>query len=355
MNAQLEAVERAAGATFARFAERELPACFRGVDSEWAAVRHGCGLLDARFRGLLRLTGADRTAFAQGMLSNDVARLRDGAGTYAALLTQPGKIVSDLRVYALADMLWLDVPAHRREAVRDGLEHHIVADDVELAVDEAWSPLVALEGPDAVRTLHALSGEAVDDLEPFAHREIRIQEHQARVAAVSHTGESGYLLFGAVEIGAALWERCREAGATAVGMCALDVLRLEAGIPWYGCDMDESFLISEVGLETAISYKKGCYLGQEVVERVASRGQVQRKLIGLLCEGRTAPPRDAKLIREGEEVGWITSAVWSPARKSVIALGYARRGCWDPGSEVAVGEMQVAARIVPLPFYVRPA
>src|SRR6266478_6974031 len=133
MNAQLEAVERASGAAFAPFAQRELPAHFTDVQSEWAAVRQRCGLLDAGFRGLLRVIGSDRVTFLQGMLSNDVARLRAGEGTFAALLTQQGKIVADLRVYVLAEEVWLDVPAAQTAAVRESLERYIIADDVEFA------------------------------------------------------------------------------------------------------------------------------------------------------------------------------------------------------------------------------
>src|SRR5262249_48175988 len=133
MTAQLDAVERAAGATFARFTNCELPARFTTPAQEWGAVRQGCGLLDARFRGLLRMTGGDRTTFLQGMVSNDVARLGEGEGTYAVLLTQQGKVVSDLRVYVLADELWLDTPSTRVSPVRESLERYIIADDVEFA------------------------------------------------------------------------------------------------------------------------------------------------------------------------------------------------------------------------------
>jgi folate-binding protein YgfZ len=352
MNTQLEAAERADGAAFASFAERQLPARFADVRNEWAAVRQRCGLLDAGFRGLLRLTGADRGTFLQGMLSNDVACLKDGAGTYAALLTQQGKVVSDLRVYVLADEVWLDVPAARLGAVRESLERYIIADDVEFAAEDEWAPLVAIEGPQADRVLVAVSGEAATDLQPFAHREMTFDGTRVRTVATTHSGERGYLLFGNPTASARLWGYCRTAGAEPVGMEALDVLRVEAGIPWHGRDFDETTLISEVGLETAISYKKGCYLGQEVVERVAARGQVHRKLVGLVCDGQHVPAPETKLLRDGTDVGWVTSAVWSPAREAVIALGYARREGWDVGSEVhvALAEDSVTARVVALPF-----
>jgi folate-binding protein YgfZ len=326
------------------------------AETEWSAVRQRCGLLDARFRGLLRMTGSDRVAFLQGMVSNDVARLAAGEGTYAALLTLQGKVVSDLRIYALADELWLDVPAGRTAAVREALERYIVADDVELTGDPDWSPLIALEGPQATRILHALGGESLGGARPYTHLTLPVDGATVRVAAVSHAGEPGLLCFGTTPLHSILWERCRAAGAEPVSMDTLDVLRLEAGVPWYGRDMDETTLIGEVGLEAAISYQKGCYLGQEVVERVSARGQVHRKLGGLLCAGKTVPPAHTALQHDGEDAGWITSAAWSPARSAVIALAYLRRDSWTPGTELQVGLPQgaVAAHVVPLPFYSTP-
>lgn len=353
MNAQLAALERACGAVFAPSTDHVLPARFTTVDDEWAAVRRRCGLLDAGFRALLRLTGTDRVTFLQGMVSNDVAQLQNGDGTYAALLTQQGKVISDLRVFVLPDELWLDVPAARAVAVRENLERYIIADDVEFVADDSLAPLVVIEGPQADRVMLAVTGESVTDLPPFAHREMTFDGVRVRAVAVAHTGERGYLLFGDPAGAPNLWKHCRAAGAEPVGMDALDVLRIEAGIPWYGRDFDDTALISEVGLEAAISYKKGCYLGQEVVERVAARGQVHRKLVGLICEGERVPAPDSKLRRDSKDAGWITSAVWSPARNAAIALGYVRRESWDIGTdiEVALAETSFRARVAALPFY----
>jgi glycine cleavage system T protein len=356
MHSPLEALERDIGAEFVRHGDLDLPARFPDAQREWSAVRQRCGLLDARFRGLLRLTGADRTSFVQAMTTNDVVKLQNGQGTCAALLNIQGKVVSDLRVYVLAEELWLDLPAARANVVRETLEHHIIADDVEFVGDER-AALVVVEGPQAARTVMEVFRENVEALPPLAHRELQLDGCPVRVAAVTHTGEAGYLVFGNPAMAANLWQRCRAAGAEPVGMEALGVLRLEAGIPWYGHDMDESMLISEVGLEAAISYSKGCYLGQEVVERVAARGQVQRKLVGLTCDGEVVPPPDSKLVRDGNEVGWITSAARSPARAGVIALGYVRREHWDAGVEmqVTLSQGSTTARVVPLPFYARPS
>jgi len=354
MSLQLESIERSSGATFAAVGDHQLPRCFGDPRDEWAAVRKGCGVLDARFRGLLRLTGGDRVTFLQGMVSNDVARLRDGQGTYASLLTQQGKVVSDMRIYVLPDELWLDVPVCRTVAVRESLERYIVADDAEFTPSE-FEALIAIEGPLAARTLLGVTGQTVEELPEFAHRAVSFNGKPLRVVVTSHTGEIGFLFVGPPDVAGQLWEHCCAAGAQPVGMEALDTLRIEAGIPWYGPDMDESTLVGEVGLEHAISYQKGCYLGQEVVERVAARGHVNRKLVGLTCAGQLVPPPGTKLTREGKEVGGITSATWSPARTSVLALAYARRECSEPGAEMQamLDGGGVAAQVVPLPFYSR--
>lgn len=352
MHSESQGLGRASGGQFANI---DLPVRFTTLDTEWTAVRQRGGLFDARFRALLRLTGSDRTTFLQGMVTNDVAKLAVGQGMYAALLTIQGKVVSDLRVYLLADEVWLDVPATRTAVVRETLEHYIIADDVEFVADERWAPLLAVEGPQAARALIGVLGESVEDLQPFAHRELTFDGDRVRVAAASHAGENGYLLFGDPAMAPKLWEHCHAAGAEPVGMEALNVLRVEAGMPWYGADFDDSILVGEAGLEAAISYRKGCYLGQEVVERVAARGQLHRKLVGLACEGQVVPPPHSKLFHADKEVGWVTSAVWSPARHSIIALGYVRSDCWDLNTEVRVALPQgtTAGQVVALPFYTR--
>lgn len=354
MSAQLDTLQRAAGAVCAAVGGQQLPARFSGLEREWVAVRQRCGVLDARFRGLLRLGGSDRLTFLQGMLTNDVVALKDGQGAYAALLTVQGHIVSDLRVYVLADEIWLDLPVQRVGAVRESLDRYIIADDVEFVADgDAMVPLVAIEGPHAAAALAAACGGTVTALPALAHRAVDLDGRQLRIAAASHCGERGYLICGAPEADAELWQRLCAAGAEPVGMDALDVLRLEAGIPWYDRDMDESMLISEVGLEAAISFRKGCYLGQEVVERVVARGQVHRKLVGLVCDALEPPDAKTKLQRGGKDVGWITSARWSPAVQAVVALGYVRRECWEVGTDllVALPGASRRARVTRLPFY----
>jgi len=322
------------------------------MDSEILAVRQSCGLLRADFRSVLRVVGADRSIFLQGMLSNDVAKLAPGQGCLSALLTQQAKLVSDLRVLILAEEIWLDVPALRATVVREALERFIVADDVEFAEADMCQPLVSLEGPQAARVVLAVFGEALDRLDPYGHRPASFDGITVRIAAVTHTGEAGLLVLGPPSHTASVIDKCLAAGAEAVGSEAIDVLRIEAGIPCFGRDMNDTSLVSEVGLEGAFSFTKGCYLGQEVVERVAARGQVQKKLVGLICEGDRPPTTGSTLLAADKEVGLITSAAWSPSLKVVIALGYVRREHWDVGNmlQIAAGGR---ARVAALPFVAR--
>ena len=352
MTTPLRSLEEKAGAIFGRFFDVELPARFAGLEPEWTAARNGCAVIDAGFRALLRVTGSDRAQFLQGMLTQEMVKRAPGGGVHAAYLTIQGRVVSDMRAYILDDQIWLDLPVQRRTIVKETLERYIVADDVELLDDDAVVPLRCIEGHRSDEVAQAVFCAAVA-LAPLEHAERVYEGGKVRIAATTHSGEKGFLVFGAASAAEKLWESCVAAGAVPVGMETLEALRIEAGIPWCGRDMDESTLAPEVGLEDAISFTKGCYLGQEVVERVAARGQVQRKLVGLIGRGQMLPA-GAKLLHEGEEVGTITSAARSMARNTIIALAYVRRSAWDVGTVVEVdggGGAQVAA----LPFYPAPA
>ena len=347
-----DSIEAAAGAEFIEAGGVRVPRRFGPLEREWHTVRRGVGLLDARHRAILSLIGGDRVSFLQGMVTNNVARLVEGQGCYAALLTIQGRIVSDLYVYALSDKLLLDVPAQRTEAVHDALDRLIIADDVEFEQD-GIVPLVSVEGPGAADLLARVANARVHDLDLCDHGEITIDGVAVGCVAVGQCGEIGYRLLGAPDSAAALWQSLRAAGAAPVGFDTLNVLRLEAGIPWFGIDMDEATLVMEVGLDAAISFNKGCYLGQEVVERVAARGHVNRKLCGLISDGALVPPAGAPITHEDKEVGHITSAAHSLALGKIIALGYVHRSAFEVGTalQAMVGETPVALTVAALPFH----
>lgn len=343
MTQQLLDLEQTAGARLGEIFGVDLPLDFGDSDREIEALRSGCGLLDAGFRSLLRAVGEDRVSFLQGMLSNDVAKLAAGSWMDATHLTVQGRIVADLRVYALTDEFWLDIPVQRKQALRDALEKFIVADDIELLNDDV-APLIGLEGPTSPAILASLVGDHTP-LPAGTHREARFADASVRIVAVSHGHGSGFLICGPEAVAAALWQRARELGAVPVGMRAIDVYRIDAGVPWYGCDMDDAFLAPEAGLASSISFSKGCYLGQEVVERATARGQLQKKLVGLSGVGREAPERGTRLVHAGDDVGWITSAARTAGDGRVVALAYVRRSAWGVGTELQVPGVDATLRI----------
>lgn len=311
-----------------------IPSHYSDVCHEWTALSSGAGVIDGGCRDLLRLRGGDRTTFLQGMITNDVVKTTAGTGVYAAMLTIQGRIVADMNVLVLAEEIWLDLPAGAGERVRGALDKFIIADDVEFADDEAVALLLAVQGPTAARILVGVLGESFDDLGSLAHRAATFEGQAMHVARVSLCGAAGFYVFGPPAAGQHLWERCVAAGADAVGAEALNVARIEAGIPWCDVDFDESTLIGEAEIEAAISFRKGCYLGQEVVERVAARGQVQRKRVALRLAAPQVPDGEIKLFAAEKDVGRVTSVVQSLATNAVIGMGYVRREVWEPGTSL---------------------
>jgi folate-binding protein YgfZ len=348
MTDDLERALRARGAVLEPFRGVTLPAHFGDVGREWRAASGGAGVFAAGFRSLLSATGEDRVSFFQGMLSNDVKALQTGQGVYAAFLTQQGKVVSDLRVYAESDRFLLDVVAWRREVLREALERFIVADDVELAEADD-QPLLGVEGPLAA----AVVGEALGTPElpraRLAHVRAVFEGAPLLVVSVSELDRTGLLLCGPPHSAAPLLDALVEAGALPIGMQALDVLRVESGIPWAGVDMDDSTLIMETGREAAISFTKGCYLGQEVVERIAARGHVNRKLVGVSFEAAAAPQAGARLLADGKEVGYVTSPARSQALERPIALAMLHRSHAAPGAQIEL-EGGGGGTVAALPF-----
>ena len=351
MTTALAEAARARGATLGEFHGVLLAASYGDVEREWRAAREGAVVFDASFRSSAMATGSDRVAFLHGMLSNDVKSLREGQGLYAAMLTQSGKVVADARVYAEADRIALDAFVWSLDDLLAALEHHLVADDVELTRPADDVPLLGVEGPFARAVLAEALGLELPG-QPFAHAPVAFQARSLRVACVSEIGGEGFLVRGDPAAALPLFDACREAGAVPIGTTALDVLRVEQGVPWPKVDMDENVLIMEAGLDRAISFTKGCYLGQEVVERVAARGHVNRKLVGLVIEGETAPAHGAAVRSGDSEAGMVTSAVRSFAVGRPIALAIVHRKFLEPPARFAVevGGRPVAAVAAELPF-----
>jgi aminomethyltransferase len=353
----LYAVFQELGAVFTEVAGWDVPLHFGAPTAEYRAVRQGVGLSDLSPRGLVRVTGSERQRFLHAMVSNDTASLRPGEGRYATFLTHKGKLVADFVVYAESEAYLLDMEPHAVRPFIEAIERFVISEDVTFHDESAAWGLLSLQGPQAAHLLaHALD-QQVPELAPYAHTLCSLAGYEVRLIRRSHTGELGYQLLAPLEVLPALWRalwRHREVSdGCAVGLETLEVLRIEAGIPLYGRDMTDDTMPVEANLDHAISYTKGCYIGQEVIARLEARGHVNRQLVGLLLTDAALPTPGATIVAADRNVGWITSVTYSPARQQNIALGYVRRECWAPGTvlKIASQESTIGATVVELPFY----
>jgi folate-binding protein YgfZ len=347
----LDEVHRAQGALMEEACGFFLPAHYGDVVAEHHAARDGVGVIDRSLVGKVIVTGRDRQAFLHGMLSNEIKGLAPGQGTGAAFLDAHGKVMGMLHVYVLEDRLLLELPPGVTEQTLRLLDKFLISEKAYFeAADESYCVL-SVEGKGAQALLALLSGRKLD-LAPYGHVEVSIAGAPVRVIRRSETGGPGSQCWTMPFHGAALWRALVESGARPVGTEALNVLRIEAGIPWYGHDVDETVILPETRLEHLVSYNKGCYIGQEVVARVKYRGHVNRGLTGLVLDGDRVPASGAKVLDDGKEIGRVTSAVRSIALGQPIALGYVRREHFDPGTAVSVqdGDVSIPARVAPLPF-----
>lgn len=316
-------------------------------------VGSGAGLFALGARGLVEVRGGDRVRWLNGMLTNDVAAAAargTGAGCYALLLTREGRVVADLHVLVRDDSLWLETEAAAVETVIARLAKYVIADDVVLADRSSAFDRLAVEGPGADRVLAGLASEPPPPADGCA--DLRIAGTPVVVAAFAFAGGPGFQLFVPAgrgqDVSAALLAVGAPHGLVASSEEVLERLRIEAGVPRLGRELDESVLPDEARLERAVSTTKGCYTGQEVVARMRSRGRVSHLLVGLHCGGGSLPaPRAPLEDLEGKRVGEVTSAVLSP-RFGAIALAYVRRP-WDaPGTRLRVGGGRV--EVASLPF-----
>ncbi len=327
---------------------------------EHSALRETTGVVDLSCRSRICLTGADRARFLHGQVTNDVKRLRVGEGCYAALVTAKGKMESDLNIYCLQDELLLDFEPGLIEKISQRLEKFIVADDVQVVDVAPHYGLLSVQGPKAEAALRALEIFSEIPNKPF--QSVKISEAmlgEIYLVNQPRVGLAGFDLFVPTNSLGAVADKliaaAKSIGGRAVGWDALEIARVEAGIPRFGLDMDETNIPLEGGIEArAVNYSKGCYIGQEVINRIHTIGHVNKELRGLRLEGdlKSPPVKGDKLFHDGKETGYVTSAVKSPAIDSWIALGYVRREHNQIGTELVLHQAdgEAKSRIVALPF-----
>ena len=350
------------GGTLKKEKNWEIPALFTGFGPECEAVRKGVGLIDLSFRGKIEVTGKDRVSFLHNVFSNDIKSLGLGTGCYAALLNPQGKVLADVSVYAFANSLLLETENALQKKIIQELEKLHVNEDVKLKnVTEDWI-LISLQGPKAEALVGALIHGPVMVSHEFNHTNFMLLGIPATLIHRSITGEKGFHLLIPNEQGEPLVKRIVEVGKPyglrPVGFGAYEILRIEAGIPRYGIDMDEKVMLPETGLEAvAASETKGCYPGQEVVARIKTYGGLNRKLCGLSFESRSGLPRPGERVSNGkEEIGFVTSACHSLTLGRGVALAYLKKGYFESGQKVSicVSPQPIPAEVTSLPFYPPP-
>ena len=348
----------ALGATFTiNCGDWELVSHFANPVEEHHVVRNAVGIADLSHLGRLWLTGDDRAAFLHRINSNDVEGLKVGAGNYAMMLTNRGKIISDMKVCAFWDAIGITTNAETTEILFEELDKYIIADDVNLEDCTDRTGVIALHGPRSIPLLQAGLGIDVTGLEEFHAICHEVEGRLIACIRSDETGEIGYELHVATESMGWLWDilltKGRECDATPVGLTALNSLRIEAGIPRHGAELTDSVIPLEAELEHAVDFEKGCYIGQEIVARMKYRGHPNRLLRGLEVESDMPPAQNDLIFGDGKEIGWITSAVASPTLGKTIALGYVRMAYTEAGStvKIATANESVDATVALLPFY----
>jgi len=353
----LHDVHESLGAKFVEQGGLLVPESYGHPAGEYEAARSRVGISDLSDRGKLRLSGKDHLKFLQGMLTNDVMKLGEGEGMYAAILTVKGRMLSDMRVYREKESVLLDLEPGLNVKVGEILKRFRLSYKANIDDLTESMGLLYVHGPFARRLLAEVTGAEKPPLDEFSHLKASVDGRDVTIVKISRTGGDGYDIYSQADALADIWKVLFEKGGAhgilPVGRFALDTLRIEAGIPLYGADMDEETIPIEAGIWSALSFEKGCYVGQEVVARIKWRGHVNRHLSGLVLSDDRIPRKGSEIFVGEKKIGYVTSAVQSPALGKPVALGYVRREFIEPGTSVLIklpdGSF-AEALVTPLPF-----
>jgi folate-binding protein YgfZ len=344
------------GARFADLNGAEIVAAYGAVEEEYLRLTGSAALLDLSFRSRVCVLGADRKKFVHGQVTNDVLGLNRDQGCYAALVNAKGKIQSDLFVYKLSEEILLDFEPGLLTTVLERLQKYIIAEEVELVDVAPHYGLLSIQGPLSAECVQA-SG-LFDTIPVEALRWISRSTPDGEVYLVNNPrfDSTGFDLFIPVatllKSAEALSRAVQVVGGDWTGFEATEIARIENGIPRFGADMSESNLAPEAVQERAISYKKGCYIGQEVIARIRTYGQVAKslRLLRLPNELPELARPGERLFSEGKEVGHITSSTLSPKYGGKVALGYVRKEVNAPGTTLELnGVYKGAVQIIGIP------
>ncbi len=312
---------------------------------EYYALVATAGLVDLGHRAQIELAGADRASFLHNLSTNEIRKLAVGSGVEAFLTSVQGKTLAHGFVFAGETSLVFETVAGQSAAILKHLDHYLVCEQVELFDRSQECSELLLAGP-AASSLLASVCEGPLPQARLAHRTASVAGQSVSVRRVEWTGPEGFLISGKNDAVTAVRTRLAEAGAAPCGEAAFTAARIEWGLPLFGSDITEANLPQEIARDPlAISFTKGCYLGQETVARIDALGHVNKTLVGVRFHGAAVPPVGTSLSAGGQVVGQVTSSSFSPCLKSALALSYIRRGSNQPGAALtsAVGEAEVVA------------
>jgi folate-binding protein YgfZ len=333
---------RAAGANIGEWFGCALPSDFGDWRAEYWFARESVALLDKNYRAYLSFRGPDRVRYLNAILTNNIKDLKTGEGVVSLFLNPQGRIQAEIETYVEDERLLCVSFAMIREKLIPALDHFIIMDDVTLTDETARYGTLALEGPRTAEIVKKLAGVDLETLPELGWKDSKVGPIPCRIIRRTLGGNPSAEFLCEQSQLSELWDLLLESAKThgggPAGYTALSALRLEAGIPWFGYDFGEKQIPHEAGLENShISYTKGCYTGQEIVERVRSRGQVNRVRALFRLPGENLPIADTPIVFAGKEIGYVTRSGYSPGFQSNIAMGYVRREQSTPGSEVQVG------------------
>jgi len=358
----LLSVHKNAGATVGTWFGCALPDKFTsvadsgGVDAwlaEYRAAREAVALIDKNYRAYLRFTGPDRVRYLNAILTNNIKDLAPGQGIVSLFLNPQGRIQAEIETYATEESLFCVSYAMIREALLPALDKFIIMDDATLIDETDAFGTVALEGPAAADLVRKLTSIDLASLSDLSFQQSSVAGISCVVTKRSPGGIAGAEFLSAREDLPRLWDALRaeveNTGGRAMGYQALSALRLEQGIPWFGYDFGDKQIPHEAALEHShISYTKGCYTGQEIVERVRSRGQVNRVRVLVKFDSKEPPADGSALMADGKETGHVTRTAFSPALQTAIGMAFVRREKSDVGSQLSGGSSIVTVITPPL-------
>jgi aminomethyltransferase len=337
----------ASGASLGRYAGAETAARFGDVNAEFAALTEDVAVYDLGWRAKIKVTGEDRVRWMNGMVTNNVRDLNPNEGNYNFVLSPQGRIQGDMYIYQRGEYLLIDTEMSQRETLLKLLDHFIIMDDVELQDVSAEMTSIGVQGPRATEIMKKIGIEP-GCADPLIVCDVEWQGFTIQVTRMVSDDFLTYELWMSPETAPKLWDALVAAGAKPVGYEALEKFRVFAGVPKYGQDIREKDLPQETEQTHALHFAKGCYIGQEIVERIRSRGAVHRMFTGFRLT-QEAPP-GSEVLADGKKIAELTSVARVPVNGSeqLLALGYIRREAGKPGAHFRVGDGE--AIVASLPF-----